>query len=309
VASPAVETAPKSPSSWPVWLAIALGWALARAPWRVQQGLGWILGRLMQRLMIARRRIAADNLRRCFPELEVDARKRLLRAHFDSLGLGVFEFLRAWWGRLSPLDRRYALTGLEHLRAARAGGRGAILVSPHFTTLEICVRLLARDVALAGMYRRHDAPALEWAVKRARRHYTLAMFARDELRAAVRHLKSGGVLWFAPDQETRRGESVFVPFFGQSAWSLTSTHQLARLSQAAVLPLFHERLPDGSYRLEIGAALENFPSADARADTARIMALMEAQIRRVPAQYLWIHQRFKRQPNAAESLSTTAPDQ
>jgi KDO2-lipid IV(A) lauroyltransferase len=299
VPNPSAETAPKSPSDWPVWLAIAFGWALARAPWRVQRALGHLLGRLMQAVMIARRRIAVDNLQRCFPELDAQARADLLRAHFDALGLGVFEFLRAWWGRLPPLERNYTLTGLEQLRAAQAGGRGVILVSPHFTTLEICVRLLSRDVALAGMYRPHDAPALEWAVKRARAHYTLAMYARDELRPVVRHLKSGGVLWFAPDQETRRGESVFVPFFGQSAWSLTSTHQLARLSRAAVLPLFHERLPDGSYRLEIGEPLADFPSADASVDTARIMALMEAQIRRVPAQYLWIHQRFKRQPDAA----------
>lgn len=295
---PAAETAPKSPSNWPVWLAIAFGWALARAPTRVQRALGAVLGRLMQTVMIARRRIAADNLQRCFPELDAPARRALLRANFDALGVGVFEFLRAWWGRLSASDPRYTLVGLEHLHAAQAGGRGVMLVSPHFTTLEICVRLLSRDVALAGMYRPHDAPALEWAVKRARARYTLAMYARDELRPVVRHLKAGGVLWFAPDQETRRGDSVFVPFFGQAAWSLTSTHQLARLSQAAVLPLFHERLPDGSYRLEIGAPLIDFPSADPQADTARIMALLEAQIRRVPAQYLWIHQRFKRQPKA-----------
>jgi KDO2-lipid IV(A) lauroyltransferase len=112
----------------------------------------------------------------------------------------------------------------------------------------------------------------------------------------VKYLKGGGVLWFAPDQESRRGDSVFVPFFGQPAWSLTSTHQLARLSGARVLPLFHERLPDGRYRVEIGAALEDFPSRDAVADTARIMALLEASIRRVPEQYLWVHKRFKTQP-------------
>ena len=167
--------------------------------------------------------------------------------------------------------------------------------------LEICVRLLCRHVQITGMYRPHDSAALEWAVKRGRLRYTQAMFTRDELRPAIRLLKSGGVLWFAPDQETRRGESVFVPFFGQSAWSLTSTHQLARLSGALVLPLFHERLDNGHYHLEIGAPLENFPSTDADTDTARVMALMEALIRRVPAQYLWIHQRFKRQPEGRAS--------
>ena len=121
---------------------------------------------------------------------------------------------------------------------------------------------------------------MEWAVKRGRLRHAKAMFARDELRPAIRHLKQGGVLWFAPDQETRRGDSVFVPFFGQPAWSLTSTHQLARLGGAAVLPLFHERLDDGRYRIEVLPALEGFPSRDATADTARVMAAIEAMARR-----------------------------
>src|SRR3546814_15622866 len=82
------------------------------------------------------------------------------------------------------------------------------------------------------MYRPHSQPALEWAVKRGRLRYASAMFSREELRPAIRHLKDGGVLWFAPDQDTRRGESVYVPFFGRPASSLTSTHHLARLSGA-----------------------------------------------------------------------------
>ena len=174
-----------------------------------------------------------------------------------------------------------------------------ILISPHFTTLEICTRLLCQHVPVAGMYRPHDEPALDWAVRRGRLRHATAMFARDELRGAIRHLKSGGVLWFAPDQESRRGDSVFVPFFGHPAWSLTSTHQLARLSGASVLPLFLERRKDGSYRVEIGAALQDFPSRNAAQDTARSMGVIEALVRRAPEQYLWIHKRFKTRPEAS----------
>lgn len=286
---------------WPAWAGIAFGWTLARWPWWLARRAGSVLGWLMRMTMVSRRRVARINLALCFPELSPPQRRNLLHAHFQSLGIGAFEFLRAWWGRLTPLDTRYTLDGLAHLQNAQASGRGVILISPHFTTLEICVRLLCRHAQITGMYRPHDSAALEWAVKRGRLRYTQAMFTRDELRPAIRLLKSGGVLWFAPDQETRRGESVFVPFFGQAAWSLTSTHQLARLSGALVLPLFHERLDNGHYHLEIGAPLENFPSTDALADTARVMALMEASIRRVPAQYLWIHQRFKRQPEGRAS--------
>lgn len=288
---------------WPAWLAIALGWTLAQWPWWLARRAGSVLGVVLRVGMINRRRIARANIALCFPELSPSQQQQLLRAHFQSLGIGVFEFLRAWWGRLAPLDQHYTLEGLEHLHAAQAKGRGVILISPHFTTLEICVRLLCQHTHLAGMYRPHDSAALEWAVHRGRQRYTQAMYSRDALRPAIRHLKTGGVLWFAPDQETRRGQSVFVPFFNQPAWSLTSTHQLARLTGAAVLPLFHQRLASGHYRLEIGATLENFPSSDDIADTARVMALMEALIRRVPEQYLWIHQRFKRRPEGSEDVA------
>ena len=295
----AAVPAPRQPRHWPTWLLIAFAWTLARWPWALQRRAGVALGALMRVAMIERRRTAAANLAWCFPELDDRARRDLLRAHFTSLGIGVFEFVRAWWGRLEPLEATASIAGIDHLRAAQAGGRGVMLVSPHFTTLEICVRLLAREVRLAGMYRKHDAPALEWAVRRARSRYTVAMFKTKALRPAIRHVREGGVLWFAPDQQTRRGESVFVPFFGKPAWTLTSTHQMARLTGAAVLPLFHRRRADGSYEIEIGAPLENFPTSDAVADTARIMAVLEALIRREPAQYLWIHARFKRQPDGA----------
>jgi KDO2-lipid IV(A) lauroyltransferase len=294
--APAANPAPRQLRDWPTWLSIAFAWTLARWPWALQRRAGVALGALMRMAMVSRRRTAAANLAWCFPQLDERARADLLRAHFTSLGIGVFEFCRAWFGRLAPLDATVKIEGLQHLRAAQEGGRGVMLVSPHFTTLEICVRLLATQVKLAGMYRKHDQPALEWAVRRAREQYTVAMFRTRQLRPAIKHVRDGGVLWFAPDQQTRRGDSVFVPFFGRPAWTLTSTHQMARLTGAAVLPLFHRRTPDGRYELEIDAALDDFPTKDAVADTARVMQVLEGLVRREPAQYLWIHARFKKQP-------------
>ena len=298
---PSSPAPPLSPRQWPAWLGIGLGCVLAWLPWTLVRAIAPALGWLMRELMVSRRRAAEINLAIAFPELDDKQRRQLLRAHFRSLGMSVFEFLRAWWGPLAPVGRGFEVQGLEHVERARATGRGIILISPHFTTLEICTRLLCQTVPVAGMYRPHDSAALDWAVRHGRLGHAAAMFARDELRAAIRHLKNGGVLWFAPDQETRRGDSVFVPFFGKPAWTLTSTHAMARLSGAQVLPLFHERRDDGSYRVEIGAPLADFPSSDAGADTARVMALIETQVRRVPAQYLWIHKRFKTQPNGQPS--------
>ncbi len=283
-----------------MWVVVGAMAALARLPWPLQRGLGRALGALLRVAMGARRRVAARNLALCFPDLDEAARARLLRAHFAALGTGLFEFARAWWGSAAALRRGLVVEGLEHLEAARAGGRGVILVSGHFTTLEICGRLLCDRVPLAGMYRPHAQGALEWAVKRGRLRYAVAMFGREELRPAIRHLKSGGVLWFAPDQETRRGDSVFVPFFGRPASSLTSTHQLARLSGAAVLAFAHERRDDGGYTLRLSPRFDGFPTDDATADTARVMSAIEAMVRAAPAQYLWIHRRFKRQPGGED---------
>lgn len=272
---------------------------LARLPWSWQRALGCGLGALLRLALRERREVAARNLALCFPELEAAACGVLLREHFAAIGIGVFEFARAWWGSVQPLRHGLVVEGLEHIAAARDGGRGVIVVSGHFTTLEVCGRLMCDHVPLAGMYRRHGQAAMEWAVRRGRARYAAAMFPKQDVRGAVRHLKRGGLLWYAPDQDPSRGDSVYVPFFGQPAHSLTSTHQLARLSGAAVLLFQHARRADGGYTLRLWPAFDGFPSADADADTARVMAGIEAMARATPEQYLWIHRRFKRQPDGS----------
>ena len=292
---------PLGPRHWPAWLGIGLAALLARLPWSLQRVLARGIGRLLMGLFGSRRRVAARNIALCFPELDQAAQASLLRESFAELGIGLFEFARAWWGSVAPMRGKVTVEGLEHLEAARAGGRGVIIISGHFVTLELAARLMCDHAPLAGMYRPHDGAVMEWAVQRGRLRYATAMFTREELRPALRHLKQGGLLWFAPDQDTRRGDSVFVPFFGRPAYSLTSTHQLARLSGAAVLGFAHVRHDDGSYTLRLSPAFENFPSADATADTARVMAAIEAMIRAAPTQYLWIHRRFKRQPGQPDN--------
>jgi len=294
---PDIGPPPLGPRHWPAWLGIGAMALLARLPWSWQRALGTPLGALLRGLLGERRRIAMRNLELCFPRLDAPARQALLREHFGSLAIGVFEFARAWWGSVGPLRRGIEIEGLEHMAAARAGGRGVIVVSGHFTTLEVCGRLMCDHVPLAGMYRPHAQPAMEWAVRRGRARYAAAMFPKQDVRGAVRHLKRGGLLWYAPDQDPSRGDSVHVPFFGQPAHSLTSTHQLARMSGAAVLVFQHARRADGGYALKLWPAFDAFPSKDATADTARVMAAVETMARAAPAQYLWIHRRFKRMPD------------
>lgn len=257
--------------------------------------LGRGVGSIAWRLAGSRRHAAEVNLKLCFPEKDEAWRKRLVRDSFDALGVGIFECARSWWGSIDSIRPQVHIEGLEHLKQMQAEGRGVLLVSGHFMTLEMCGRLLCDHVDLSGMYRKHKNPVYEWAVKFGRLRYAKAMYANEDIRATVRHLKKGGFLWYAPDQDMRGKDTVFVPFFGHTASTITATHQLARMTGCAVIPYFHRR-EGGKYFLKIGAPLENFPSEDVEADTARVNQAIEQMVREAPDQYLWIHRRFKRQP-------------
>lgn len=286
---------PWTPRHWLPWLGLGICHLLARLPWPAQRVIGVVLGRMLSLLLRGRRRVAARNIELCFPELAAAARSVLLRENFRDLGIGIFEFLRAWFGDVDAQRASVRIEGLDILKRIRAEKRGVILVSGHFMTLELCGRLLCDHIELAGMYRAHATRVFEWAVRRGRLRYACAMFRREEVRAAVRHLKRGGTLWYAPDQDMRGKDTLFAPFFGIPAASITATHQFARMTGAAVVPFFHRREGD-HYVLRVTEPLADFPSQDAAADTARVNAAIEAMVREAPSQYLWIHKRFKRRP-------------
>ncbi len=289
-----------APQHWLVWFGVGAMALLARMPGVIARPVARAFGGLLGGLMRSRKRVAMRNLALCFPEFDEAARAHIADRSFASLGEGAYEFARAWWGSVDGL--RYTISGLEHIERVRAEGRGVLLLSGHFLTLEICGRLLCKHIALAGMYRRHGAPVFEWAVRRGRLRYACAMFAREELRAAVKHVKAGGCLWYAPDQDMRGKDTVFAPFFGVPASTITATWQLARLTGAAVIPFFHHRDGRGGYVLRIGEPLTEIAGEDDATHTARVNALVEAMVREAPDEYLWIHKRFKSRPLGEASV-------
>lgn len=286
-----------APQNWPAWLGVAALKLLVLLPYRWILRIGALCGAAMAPLTRERRRVVARNLELCFPQLDDTARAKLRDAALRDMGLMLGEFALGWFAsdrKLSKLP--VTIEGLEHLRALREQGRGALLVGGHFSHLELCARLISRQLRIAGMYRRMDSEVFEYLVLRARLAYADAMFDKDELRATVKYMRRGGLVWYAPDQDMRGKDSVFAPFFGIPASSITATHHLARLSGAAVIPFFHRRLPHGDYALRLEAPLENFPTTDVIADTTRVNALIERMVLEAPEQYLWSHKRFKTRP-------------
>lgn len=302
MAAPTLASRHFHPRYWPSWLGIAAIWLLSRLPIALLlasgSGLGWLAGRMLR----GRRRVVRINLELCFPELSTAERARMIDTHFRDLGTGVFEAALAWFASDARLRSRGEVVGLEHLRAAEADGSGMLLLTGHFTTLELGARYLClAGVPFHAMYRPYANAVLDYWMHRWREQRSgQPALPRDDLRGLVRALRQGHAIWYAPDQTLDQRISVFAPFFGVPVGTITATARLAEMGRAKVVPFFPQRV-NGRYRIVILPALEQFPSGDELADAARINRVLEDGIRLAPAQYFWIHRRFKRVPPGTPS--------
>lgn len=285
------------PRYWPTWLAYGVIWALAQLPFAWQASIGKGIGLISHALARRRRHICEVNIGLCFPELTEQQQRHLVRETFISNGIGVMEVGMAWCRNPKDFAGRISITGLDNLQQAHAQGRGVLLISPHFSTMEVCGSLMARLYPIRATYRRHKNPLFESLMTRGRQRHFKAVIERKQVRRAFRQLKDGHVLWYAPDQDYGRRHSVFVKFFGVTAATITGTSAFANANNSPVVFLAHYRKPDNSgYQLIYSEPLENYPSGDDHADAQRINDLIEEAIRRHPEQYIWLHRRFKTRP-------------
>jgi KDO2-lipid IV(A) lauroyltransferase len=286
-----------APRYWPLWLGFGLLRLLILLPYRWQLALGGLLGRLMYLAIPRRRHIAETNIRLCFPDLNEEERDAVVRKHFRAVGISVFEIGLCWWGSEAKLRPLCHIEGLKHLDTARSQGKGVILFSAHFTCLEIGGRLLAQHTPFFVMYKYHRNPLFEAVMRDGRERRFLGAIERSDVRGMLRTLKAGHACWYALDQDFGTVNAVFAPFFGIPAATLTSTSRIAKMTGAALVPFFVHRLEDDSgYQLTLLPALEKFPSGDDQADATLTNHLIETQVRKAPAQYLWMHRRFKSRP-------------
>lgn len=291
------------PRFWLLWLGLGLLWLIAQLPYKVLLWLGRGLGAGMYRLASSRRKIAARNLKLCFPQMSVAERKTLLKENFASIGITFFEMAIAWWWPVERLRRLGTIEGLEHLRQAEADGQGVILMALHFTTLEVGGGLLGMTQNMYGMYRPHKNPLFDYVQRCGREQRLLGVIGRDDVRGMLKLLRAGSVVWYAPDQDYGAQRSVFVPLFGVPAATVTATSKFARMGRAQVIPFTQQRLPNGQgYRLVIHPPLADFPSGSEEADCLRVNQWIEQAICACPEQYLWAHRRFKTRPEGEPKL-------
>lgn len=284
-----------APRFWPTWLGLGLLRAITRLPWGLQMALGGFIGNILWLLPLPARRITRINIRTCFPHLSAREQRRLARRSFASLGMGIVEMANSFWAPKKALRNRYVIDGLEHLHAALEDGKGVILLSAHFTTLELGGRLLSLTTPFHVMYRDQKNRLFDAVVLRARQRNFRSAIHRNDVRGLIRRLKDNEIVWYAPDQNFGGKGHVFAPFFGVPAATNPATSRLAGMTGAAVLPFFQVREAGGRYRLRFLPALA-LGGNDTQHDCETINAVIAQMVREAPEQYLWMHRRFKDRP-------------
>lgn len=288
-----------APRFWTTWLLLGCMRLGAFLPLPLLVLIGGLVGEVLYLLAFDRRRVATINLRIAYPEAGPRAIRRLARSCFRSVSTGILEIGLVWW---AP-RRVVAMTeiiGLEHLHSARRAGRGAMLLTGHFTCIEVGLPVLAEHTTLQAMYKRPHNALMDAFMERHRGKYTAIIAGHHAPIGLIRGLKRGHAMWYAPDQDFGGKDTVFVPLFGVAATALTAPARIAAMAGVPVMPCGIERRPRGrGYRLTIHPPLPGFPTGDDEGDALTVNRAIEALVRENPGQYLWIHKRYKRRPDGS----------
>ena len=289
----------------PVHALLALLWLLHWLPLGLQAVVGSALGRALYTLARERRRISARNIQLCMPELTAEQRRALLRDHFRWLGRSAVERALLWYGRPQRLRRLIHVEGDVHL--AERSDRPVMWLVPHFVALDVAgmATQLFQTRPVASIYQPQSNPVFEAAMRRGRMRFGRGeLFARaDTARPLLRAIRRGHAFFNLPDMDFGLKDAAFVPFFGVPAATLLAPSRMARALNMVVQPVVAQILPGGQgYRVQFLPPWTDWPTDDPLADTRRMNEWIEAAVRADPAQYLWVHKRFKTRPAGEPDL-------
>jgi KDO2-lipid IV(A) lauroyltransferase len=287
-------------------IGIAFMRALAHAPLPLMRGVGAALGPALYVFARSRRRVVDVNLALCFPRKSADERRRIARQTFVYVAQSWFDRSWLWHAPKEVVASRLKVKGAAADIERIADGREPlILFAPHFYGLDAAATALTMRTSrvCATIYTTQRNPTIdEWISEGRRRFGKVSTLNRmDGVKPILAALRQGGILYLLPDMDFGRDQTIFVPFYGVPASTTPSLSRFARLGRAIVMPVV-SRLVDGGYEIEVLPPWRDFPTDDAAADTALMNQRLQDYIDAMPAQYYWVHRRFKTRPDGEPAV-------
>ncbi len=284
---------------------LGLMWLLHWLPLPVLGRIGKGVGSVLFLVMGSRRRIALRNLELCMPELDEAARRRIALEHFQGYARSVLERAILWW---APQARLRRLIKVEPaVPTALAAAKPTIFLCPHFVCLEVAGVAITMEGPACSIYSRQRNEVFDEALRKGRLRFTpdeRNLMARDAgIKPIIRAMRDGRPFLMLPDMDFGARESIFVPFFGVPAATLTAPARLTMATGGQVIPVITRFLPDyQGWRVIFYPPWEDYPGEDIEAATRRMNAFIEERVREAPAEYFWSHKRFKTRPEGVPSV-------
>lgn len=283
--------------------ALGVIWLLRLLPLALLAPIGRGVGFLLYLLGRERREVVLTNLKLCFPQWSDAERRRVARAHYRAFGRSILEHGILWWSSLKRVQRLVRIEGIEHWRAV--ADRPVIWLAPHFVGLDMGGIRISSEFRGVSVYSRQKDPAFDEVLFHGRTRFVMPeLYSRNEgVRSVIKAMRRGLPFYYLPDMDFGERDSIFVPFFGVPAATITGLSRIARLAGAAVVPAVTRQLPGAAgYVLTFYPAWRDFPSDDLERDTRRMNAFIEERVREMPEQYYWVHKRFKTRPPGEEKF-------
>lgn len=270
-----------------------LSWLPLRALHVLGAGSGWLLFRLPTK---ARRR-AVDNIANCFPELSAAEQRQWVQAVLVETAKSFFETAAIWnWPGGRVLSLVTEVSGRHLVDQAAQRDKGAIIVMPHLGSWELTTIYCSSLAPMTTLYKPPRSARLESMMLAGRQGLGARFVPTDAngVRALLKGLSRRELVGILPDQYPKPGSGVHVPFFGQSAYTMTLVGRLVQKTGATVVFAFAERLPRGSgFHMHFVENPTDLTELGLEAITAAINAGIETCVKTIPTQYQWTYKRFR----------------
>ena len=283
------------PKFFPAWILIGLMKLGAKLPFKVQVFLGRLMGKVLYHTLTHLRGVAFSNIAGCFPDKTAEQVKTLVKQHFEAIGISAFETANAYFASNQKIAPLLNIQNEHYFTDAKAQGKSVILLAAHFMPLMLGSRALLLKHQIANIYRPQNNRLFDQVMHDGFADNGAVMIKTKDTRSMLKAIKNALPIWYAPDQDLGKHNSVFAPFFNIQTATVSATARLAKGDNTVVIPYFFIRTEHG-YDMVFEPALEHYPNQDEILSATQTNQILEQQILRAPEQYLWIHKRFKTRP-------------
>jgi len=289
------------PKYFPTWILIFLMRVGVLIPFRLQVFFGKIIGKLIYPFMTKLRKTAYSNISNCFPEKKKTQVTLIVKQHFEAIGISLFETANAYYASDKKIKKLLTINNEQHFTEALKKEGGIILLCSHFMPLMLGSRALLIKHTIANIYRPQNNQLFDQVMVKGYVKNGAVMIKSTDTRSIMKAINNSLPIWYAPDQDLGRNNSIFAPLFGIQTATASATSRLAKINNTRVIPYSFIRSKHG-YKMSFEKPLKNYPSGDAIKDASITNQILEKQILKNPEQYLWIHRRFKTRPDGEENF-------